>query len=114
MTHASDVPKFVSLDEWLAREAIEFSLMSPEGLAAVDRMMAAIGDEVRVLALGEALHGGEELLVLRNRVFARLVERHGFSAIALESSFPRGHLVNEYVGGGVSDALDDVMARGVS
>jgi erythromycin esterase len=114
-THADKTPKFASLDEWLAREAIEFSLASPEGLAAaVDRMMAAIGDEVRVLALGEALHGGEELLVLRNRVFARLVERHGFSAIALESSFPRGHLVNEYVGGGVSDALDDVMARGVS
>ena len=115
MTHADDAVKFAALDDWIAREAIEFSLASAEGLAAaVDRVVVAVGNEVRVLALGEALHGGEEFLVLRNRVFARLVERHGFSAIALESSFPRGHLVNEYVGGGVSDSIEDVMARGVS
>lgn len=115
MTHAHDEPHFASLDDWLRREAIEFSLASAEGLAAaVDRLMAAMGDKVQVLALGEALHGGEEFLLLRNRVFQRLVERHGFSAIALESSFPRGHLVNEYVSGGVSDSIEDVMSRGVS
>jgi hypothetical protein len=44
---------------------------------------------VELLGSGEALHGGEETLRFRNRLFQRLVELHGYSAIAIESSFPR-------------------------
>ncbi len=37
--------------------------------------------------------------MLRNRLFQRLVEAHGYSSIAIESSFPRARVVNEYVAG---------------
>ena len=37
--------------------------------------------------------------MLRNRLFQRLVETHGYSAIAIESSFPRARAVNDYVAG---------------
>src|SRR5579859_2413098 len=85
-----------TLNNWIAREAIACSLDEPTTFnAAVDKMMALIGDAV--LGFGEALHGGEELLMLRNRLFQRLVEAHGYSAIAIESSFPRGPIVNGYV-----------------
>src|SRR6266581_7495380 len=96
MTHAAGV--YATLDDWIAHEAIPFSLDSrPDFNAAVDQVIDALGDAVALLGFGEALHGGEELLVLRNQLFQRLVEASGYSAIAIESSFPRGPIVNEYV-----------------
>jgi erythromycin esterase len=96
MTHAAGV--YATLDDWIAHEAIPCSLDSrPDFNAAVDTVIGALGDAVALLGFGEALHGGKELLVLRNQLFQRLVEASGYSAIAIESSFPRGPIVNEYV-----------------
>src|SRR5579871_484777 len=75
----------VSLDEWIARAAIPFSVDAPASFtAAVDTVIAGLGDGVEVLGCGEALHGSQDILVLRNRLFERLVEAHGYSAIAIE------------------------------
>jgi erythromycin esterase-like protein len=94
------IPTYATLDDWIAREAIPFSIDSPETIhAAVDKMIASLDDSVELLGVGEALHGGEEILLLRNRLFQRLVEAHGYSAIAIESSFPRARVVNEYIAG---------------
>jgi erythromycin esterase-like protein len=88
MTHETRV--YATLNDWIAHEAIPFSLDSrPDFNAAVDTMIDSLGDAVEVLGFGEALHGGEELLVLRNQLFQRLVEASGYSAIAIESSFPQ-------------------------
>ena len=96
MTHTTAV--YATLDDWIAHEAIPFSLDSrPDFNAAVDKVIDSLGDSVALLGFGEALHGGEELLVLRNQLFQRLAEAHGYSAIAIESSFPRGPIINEYV-----------------
>jgi erythromycin esterase-like protein len=93
-------PTYATLEDWIQHESIPFSLDSPTRFnAAVDRMVGALGDEVELLGFGEALHGGEEILLLRNRLFQRLVEAHGYRAIAVESSFPRAHAVDEYVAG---------------
>jgi erythromycin esterase-like protein len=89
-----------TLDDWIRRDAIPFSADSPESLdPAIDRVIASLGDAVELLGVGEALHGGEEILLLRNRLFQRLVEKHGYSAIAIESSFPMARVVNEFVAG---------------
>lgn len=81
-----------TIDDWIARDAIPFT---DDG---IDRMIATM-PEVELLGFGEGLHGGEEILLLRNRLFQRLVERHGFRAIAIESSFPQSRLVNDHVCG---------------
>ena len=100
-----------TLDNWIRHEAIPFSVDSSETFnASIDRVIASLGDSVELLGFGEALHGGEEILMLRNRLFQRLVETHGYSAIAIESSFPRANVVNDYVAGrGLTsyDALQD-------
>lgn len=84
----------------LGRAAVPFSLGEPEAFdTSVDALMASLGAEVTVLGFGEALHGGEEILRLRNRLFERLVERHGFTAMAIESSWPRGRRVDDFVTG---------------
>lgn len=89
-----------SLADWSAREAVPFALDQPKTLhAAVDMLVAALPASLELLGLGEALHGGEELLLLRNRLFAQLVTAHGYRALAIESSFPRAEIVNAYIAG---------------
>jgi erythromycin esterase len=109
------VPVHATLDDWIAREAIPFSVDSSDTFnAAVDRMIASMGDSVELLGFAEPLHGGENFLTLRNRLFERLVEAHGYSAIALESSFPKARLVNEYVAGRGPAAYEEVQDAGFS
>lgn len=107
--------QYESIDEWVRHEAHAFSLDSKEILnPAMDWMVDALGEEVQILGFGEALHGGEEILLFRNRLFQRLVERHGFSAIAVESSFPRSRIVNDTVQGEGCLSLEKAMEEGVS
>jgi erythromycin esterase len=104
-----------TLDDWIRDEAIPFSLDSPETLnKAIDKLIASLDPSVELLGFGEALHGGEEILHLRNLIFQRLAEEHGYSAIAIESSFPRSRAVNEYVSCGGSEPYEAVMETGFS
>src|SRR5215469_14831396 len=112
---AHPTPTYATLDDWIAREGIPFSLDSPTAFrTAVDRVTASLSDSVALLGLGEALHGGEDILILRNRLFQHLVEAHGYSAIAIESSFPRAHLVNEYLVGRGPASYEAVQDAGFS
>ncbi|MFO0809942.1 MAG: erythromycin esterase family protein [Gemmataceae bacterium] len=104
-----------TLNDWTTRDAIPFAVDSPDTIsAAVDQMMTALGNAVELLGFGEALHGSEDLLVLRNQMFHRLVEVHGYSAIAIESSFPRARIVNEYVAGRGPTSYEAVQESGFS
>lgn len=108
--------EYTTVDEWISAEAIPFSLDSPtEFNAAVDRVVTALGDQVELLGIGEPTHGVEEFLRFRNQIFRRLVERHGYTAIALESSFPRGRIVDDFLLGREEvGSYDDVLERGFS
>jgi erythromycin esterase len=104
-----------TIDNWIREEAVPFSLDSPETFdIAVDRIVASLGDPVELLGFGEALHGGEDILMLRNRLFQRLVEKHGYSAIAIENSFPMGRVVDEYVSGRGPASYETVQETGFS
>jgi erythromycin esterase len=87
-----------TLDAWIARDAIPLSIDSPVSInGAVDRIVGSLGDAVELLGIGEALHGSEEILLLRNRLFQRLVQAHGYRAVVLEVSSPQAHAINDYV-----------------
>jgi len=108
-------PVYASLEDWILHEAIPFSVEAHESFnAAVDKVVASLDDSVELLGFGEALHGGEDILMLRNRLFQRLVERHGYSTIAVESSFPRGREVNEYIAGRSRALYEAVQEIGFS
>lgn len=64
---------------------------------------SAIGT-ARVVALGEPMHGAHEPLAFRNRLFRFLVERMGFTAIALESGFTESSSARSFIEGGAGDA----------
>jgi erythromycin esterase-like protein len=81
-----------------------------EGLAAA--VAARIAEHPpRLLGLGEPMHGEDEFGLLRNAVFAALVERTGVATIALEISAWHARVVDAYVRGGDGDE-DAVMAAG--
>ncbi len=112
MSNVPAAPK-ISLDERIETESIPFPISSGESFPALaDRIVSDLGDEVALLGFGEALHGGEEILQLRNQLFRRLVEKHGYSAIAIESSFPRARQVDEYVHGRGFADYEDVRETG--
>lgn len=69
--------------------------------------LAPLGERIgsaRVVAFGEAQHATHELLAMRNRLFRFLVERMGFSAIALESGFTESAYARPYLERGEGDA----------
>ncbi|MEW6182151.1 MAG: erythromycin esterase family protein [Bacillota bacterium] len=106
---------YTTLDDWILHEAIPFSVDSSETFnASIDKVIASLDDSVELLGFGEALHGGEDILMLRNRLFQRLVETHGYSAIAIESSFPRARAVNEYIAGRGPASYEAVQDTGFS
>ncbi|HEX9334591.1 MAG TPA: hypothetical protein VF892_01850 [Pseudonocardiaceae bacterium] len=80
-----------------------------DNLAWLDK---AIGD-ARVVAIGESAHYNREFYELRHRLLRYLVERHGFSAYAMETGFVEGWLTDDWVriGGG---QLGHVMANGIT
>jgi erythromycin esterase len=92
-TPADDRELFI---EWAA------SRVAPISNEAIGRV---VGD-ARVVALGEANHGAEEILVLRNEWFRSLVESKGFSAIALETGYAESLRISDYIAGGPGDAAD--------
>src|SRR5690242_12316596 len=106
---------YTTLDDWITQEAIPFSVNSPQTFrTAVDKLVASLGESVKLLGFGEALHGGEDILILCNQLFQRLVEAHGFSAIAIESSFPRSQIVNEYLAGRGPASYEAIQEPGFS
>jgi len=78
----------------------------------LEPLRAIIGD-ARIVSFGEGMHGAAEPLEFRNRLFRFLVERMGFTAIALESGITEGFEVNRYVLGG-GDDLAGTVKRGFS
>ena len=61
--------------------------------AAFDRFGAA-----RVVLLGEATHGSSEFYRARAAITRRLIERHGFSIVAVEADWPDAATIDAAVG----------------
>jgi protein-L-isoaspartate(D-aspartate) O-methyltransferase len=64
--------------------------------ANLDPMMRRIGD-ARVVLLGEATHGTSEFYLMRERISRELIERKGFSFIAIEGDWPDAARIDHYV-----------------
>lgn len=72
-----------------------------------------IGD-ARVVALGESMHRVHEFLALRDRMLRYLEREHGFTAIAIESGFAEGLLVQRWIDGDAAGEVRDVLRAGMT
>ncbi len=75
-------------------------------------LKSAIGT-ARIAALGEPAHGAHEPMAFRNRLFRFLVERMGFTAIAIESGFTESINARSFVESGEGNAAATTLT-GVS
>ena len=62
--------------------------------AAFDRFAQS-----RVVLLGEASHGTSEFYRARAAITRRLIERHGFTIVAVEADWPDAAAIDRYVRG---------------
>ena len=67
-----------------------------------DPLLDVIGD-ARFVLIGEASHGTHEFYRIRADLTRRLVEEHGFDAVAVEADWPDAYRVNCYVRGAGQD-----------
>jgi erythromycin esterase-like protein/predicted phosphoribosyltransferase len=74
------------------------------GVPEVDALEELIGD-ARFVLIGEASHGTHEFYAARAAMTQRLIEEHGFCAVAAETDWPDAYRVNRFVRGrGTDDA----------
>lgn len=69
--------------------------------------------EARVVALGEPAHGYHEPLAFRNRLFKFLVQRCGFTTIAIEGDLAQSGLAADYIAGGPGTAQSAAAALSI-
>ncbi|PWK13402.1 erythromycin esterase family protein [Tumebacillus permanentifrigoris] len=62
----------------------------------LDALVDAVGD-AQIVLLGEASHGTSEFYSLRMELSKRLIERKGFSFLAVEGDWPSCYSLNRYV-----------------
>ena len=106
-----------TLDQWVTRDSVQFSLEpgappSENFDTVVDTVVASLGEQVELLGLGESMHGDENILTLRNRLFKRLVSTHGYSAIAIETGFDAADPVNDYIMGRGPESYEALLDGG--
>ncbi|HET8769951.1 MAG TPA: protein-L-isoaspartate(D-aspartate) O-methyltransferase [Gemmatimonadaceae bacterium] len=93
---ATDKPEEpLSLSELVAESAEPFESVRDVQL---DALLARIGN-ARVVALGEATHGTAEFYDMRARITRELIERKGFTVVALEADWPEAQRLDRYVRG---------------
>ena len=66
--------------------------------------MGRIGDS-RVVLLGEASHGTAEFYEMRARITQELIEKKGFTIVAVEADWPDAAHIDHYIHGTEPDPL---------
>lgn len=95
---------------WARTQAIDLPVCASIFSGADYSSLAKSFGGARVVALGEPVHGAHEPLAFRNCLFRYLVEKQGFTAIALESGLHESRRLHDYAAGGPGDVAD--VARG--
>lgn len=87
------------------------SIPAPGG-GVSDEMLANLVGDARFVLIGEASHGTHEFYAARAHMTRRLIEEHGFCAVAVEADWPDAYRVNRYVRHTGTDATADAALAG--
>lgn len=90
--------------KWAAAHAFPVTTLDFSADSSDLQPLASVVGTARVVALGEPTHGAHEPLALRNRLIRFLVEKMGFTAVALESGFTESSAVASFVALGPGEA----------
>jgi erythromycin esterase len=101
--------------KWAAAHATPIATLESSADFSDLQPLTSVVGAARVVALGEPTHGAHEPLAFRNRLIHFLVEKMGFTAVALESGFTESSAVDSFVAGGPGEAqgvIRDGMTSG--
>jgi erythromycin esterase len=88
---------------WLHGAALPFDRVDPaDNLDDLEPLRSLVGD-ARIVSLGEATHGTREFFRMKHRILRFLVERMGFTAFAIEATWPEANRLDRYVRSGEGD-----------
>ncbi len=108
-----EIPIDPNLKRWISRHAVPVPPVDePYADSAWAFLYPMIGT-APLLAIGENIHGGHEPLALRNHIIRYAVTQMGFTAVAIESGFTEGQLVDRFVQGEPLD-VDSVLRHGIN
>jgi protein-L-isoaspartate(D-aspartate) O-methyltransferase len=91
--HMPGASRGESLQEMIARAARPLPEIDD---AAFGKLFDRLADR-RIILLGEASHGTSEFYRARAAITRRLIERHGFTIVAVEADWPDAAAVDHYV-----------------
>ena len=94
------------VERWIDAAALPLRSVEVDGDLHDLQPLARVIGSSGIVALGESTHGAHEPLAVRNRLFRFLVERLGFTAIALETGLPESRAIAVFVAGGRGAASD--------
>jgi erythromycin esterase len=101
--HAPTAKADPAVAAWLQGEVMPFSSTDPAaGLDDLEPLRRLVGD-ARIVSLGEATHGTREFFRMKHRILRFLVERMGFTAFAIEATWPEANRLDDYVRTGNGD-----------
>lgn len=95
MTRKTNARSDASLAQTIAGCAEKFAT---PGTADLAPLLRRIGD-ARVVLLGESTHGTAEFYRMRDRISRELIERKGFSFVAIEGDWPDAARIDHHVRG---------------
>jgi len=81
-------------------------LPAPEHAEEFGALFDRLGD-AKVVLLGEATHGTSEFYRARAAITRRLIEKHGFTVVAVEADWPDAARIDRYIRGVKSEASHD-------
>jgi erythromycin esterase len=99
---------------WLRSNIHRLRTIDPadDDFSDLEPLREIVGD-ARVVSIGESTHRVHEFYQVRHRLARFLITRLGFTAFVMESGFPEGQAVNEWVLGGPG-AITELLRRGIT
>lgn len=100
-TTAADKQTTGSLPEFIHKSSEHFASIEHVNL---DPLLERIGDS-HIVLMGEASHGTTEFYEMRARITKELIEKKGFTSIAVEADWPDAEHIDNYIHGNEPDPL---------
>ena len=108
-----EIPLDPHLKRWVTEHAVPVPPVDEPYADSAWAFLRPMIGTAHLLAIGENIHGGHEPLALRNHIIRYAVTRLGFTAVAIESGFTEGQLVDRFVQGEPLD-VDSVLRHGIN
>ncbi len=108
-----EIPLDPHFKRWVAQHAVPVPPVDEPYTDSAWAFLRPMIGTARLLAIGENIHGGHEPLALRNHLIRYAVTQLGFTAVAIESGFTEGQLVDRFVQGEPLD-VDSVLRHGIN